>query len=62
VIFWTVIVGISLAWNILNERRQTLQLARKEALANFNKDYAFRLWAARHGGVYVPPDDKIKGV
>lgn len=30
------------------------KLPRREALANFNKDHAFRLWGAKHGGVYVP--------
>ncbi|MCK4840047.1 MAG: PAS domain-containing protein, partial [Desulfobulbaceae bacterium] len=30
------------------------ELARKETLTTFNKDVAFRHWAATHGGVYVP--------
>ncbi len=51
---WTLVVGGSLAWNIHDERTQTLALARQEALATFNKDQAFRFWAAKHGGLYVP--------
>ncbi|KJU87586.1 Signal transduction histidine kinase [Candidatus Magnetobacterium bavaricum] len=58
VILWSIIVVISLGWNILNERHKTLELARNEAMANFNKDQALRFWAARHGGIYVPPDDR----
>ena len=51
---WTVVIGGSLLWNfhLLNE--QMLELAKKEALANFNKDQAFRLWGTKHGGVYAP--------
>lgn len=56
--FWIIIIITSLAWNIFNEKHQILSLARLEALSNFNKNFAFRQWAAEHGGVYVPPDDK----
>jgi len=55
---WSVLVGGSLAWNIRNEMHQTEQLATREALIHFNKDIAFRRWATRHGGVYVPVDDR----
>lgn len=58
VIAWTLLIVASGGWNIVNERRRTFELARNEAVANFNKDYAFRLWASQHGGVYVPPDEK----
>ena len=51
---WTFLVAGSLAWNIRIEQRQTRELAAKEARSLFNKDKAFRLWAASHGGVYVP--------
>jgi signal transduction histidine kinase/CheY-like chemotaxis protein len=57
-IVWTLIITGSLTWNIINERKQTRELAIKEARANFDKDQAFRLWAAKHGGVYVPPDKR----
>ncbi len=52
------IIMISFLWNCLNERDQTIALAKKEALTNFNKDIAFRYWATEHGGVYVPTSDK----
>ncbi len=51
---WTVAVILSLAWNIQRENREVLELARAEAIANFNKDLTFRRWGAEHGGVYVP--------
>jgi PAS domain S-box-containing protein len=57
-LIWTVIVICSASWNVYNERLQTLSLARKEALSNFNKDQAFRLWGTKHGGVYVPPTEQ----
>ena len=53
----TVLVAGSLAWSIFSVRRHTEELAAKEARSLFNKDYAFRLWAATHGGVYVPIDE-----
>jgi len=55
---WVLIVGLSLAWNIADERYQTRELIANEARANFNKDQAIRLWAAKHGGVYVPATEE----
>lgn len=52
----TVLIAVSLAWDIFSVRQHTQELATKEARSLFNKDYAFRLWAAKHGGVYVPID------
>ncbi|MBU3916326.1 DUF3365 domain-containing protein [bacterium] len=48
------IVAISFFWNLGREYKQTIELAKKEALINFNKDIALRYWATEHGGVYVP--------
>ncbi|MDD4881502.1 MAG: PAS domain S-box protein, partial [Gallionellaceae bacterium] len=53
---WTALLSISLIWSINLDRAHTLAVAEKEARANFNKDLAFRKWATRHGGVYVPTD------
>lgn len=52
---WSVLIGGSLYWNHVQDRRATLELARNEAVANINKDHSFRRWATAHGGVYVPP-------
>ena len=53
-IVWIVIIVLSFTWNYINEHDQTLELAKKEALTNLNKDMAMRYWAIEHGGVYVP--------
>lgn len=57
-IFWTLVISISLVWNILDSKKTILELAAKEARTHIKKDTAFRLWATSHGGVYVPTDDR----
>ncbi|MBF0328648.1 MAG: DUF3365 domain-containing protein [Nitrospirae bacterium] len=57
-LIWTVNVICSASWNIYHERLQTIEIVKKEALSNFNKDQAFRLWGTKHGGVYVPPTEQ----
>ncbi|OOZ36718.1 hypothetical protein [Solemya velesiana gill symbiont] len=59
---WTLIVAVSLGWNILNEQYQAFGLAQEEARASFDKDQAFRLWATRHGGVYVLANERRSGL
>jgi len=56
---WSLAVAGSLAWNIALQREKTFDLAKNEAVANIDKDFAFRQWATSHGGVYVPvnPDN-----
>ncbi|WP_045217197.1 hypothetical protein [Desulfonatronovibrio magnus] len=44
----------SLAWNWRQVEKTTMALAEKEARGYFEKDIAYRHWAAMHGGVYVP--------
>ncbi|HUW50649.1 MAG TPA: ATP-binding protein [Sulfuricella sp.] len=51
---WTFVVAGSLAWNISLQNEEAFNLAKNQAVANINKDFAFRLWATSHGGVYVP--------
>ena len=51
---WITILGISLAWNLLNISIVIQDLAKAEAESNYNKDIVYRHWAASHGGVYVP--------
>ncbi len=59
-LIWTIIIAGSLSWNIFQDRRQTMDLAHKEAIAHFNKDQGFRLWGTKHGGIYVPISDKTQ--
>jgi len=54
ILTWTAIIATSLAWNYVHEYRQMEELALKEALTIYHKDIAYRLWATKHGGVYVP--------
>jgi PAS domain S-box-containing protein len=58
VLLWTILIAASLAWNIYEDNSRTLDVVRREAASNFNKDRAIRLWATAHGGVYVPPNDR----
>lgn len=57
-IAWTVIIIVLIAVNIYQIHNGTVDIALTEARANFNKDQALRLWAASHGGVYVPENDR----
>ena len=55
---WAATVWGLLLWGISKTTQSTKQLAHQVAKAHFNKDLAFRSWAASHGGVYVPADDR----
>lgn len=57
-LIWSALLGGFLYYDVHLARQHMEALARKEARANFNKDQAFRLWATRHGGVYVPIDER----
>ena len=52
---WTSLVAYSNHWNQSYLYREKVALATSEARSLWNKDMAFREWATRHGGVYVPP-------
>lgn len=56
-IIWSLVIGVSFAWNFFQINEQTKNLALNESLANFNKDQGFRNWGTKHGGVYVPISD-----
>ncbi len=58
IVLWIIVIAGSLAWDIHHENEDAIELAKNEARAVFRKDLAFRMWAASHGGVYVPPDDR----
>ena len=57
-LIWSVVICVSMVWNIHREREQTLALAKREAFAVLNKDEAIRFWAVSHAAVYVPADDR----
>lgn len=60
VLGWTAMIVAFLGWNWHIASTHAEELAKKEARIHFNKDLAFRLWATRHGGVYVPIDERTK--
>lgn len=55
---WTAAIGGLLFWDEHDERQHAEEIAKKEALSHYSKDVAFRMWATRHGGVYVPIDER----
>lgn len=55
---WTLLLTGMLIWTLDNVNDEMMELARLEAVANFNKDQAFRAWATGHGGVYVPETER----
>ncbi|MFA6311624.1 MAG: DUF3365 domain-containing protein [Sterolibacterium sp.] len=57
-IAWTAMIACLVAWNWHVASVHAEDLAKKEARIHFNKDLAFRRWATRHGGVYVPIDER----
>ncbi|MEO5353009.1 MAG: diguanylate cyclase [Magnetococcus sp. XQGC-1] len=54
----TVLTALSLRHSSNEEAEQTMTLAINTARANFSKDLSLRQWATRHGGVYVPVDER----
>ncbi len=60
IVAWTLILAglLFLEFTRLDESTQNLSI--KEARTHFKKDEAFRLWAATHGGFYVPTDERTQ--
>jgi diguanylate cyclase (GGDEF)-like protein len=53
ILIWTVILGVSLFWNISQHNRTVEEQARIIARTAFEKDVLYRKWNSGHGGVYV---------
>ncbi len=51
---WTSVLLLFAMLQHLSMRREALNMARTSAENSFQKDVAYRHWAAVHGGVYVP--------
>jgi chemotaxis family two-component system sensor kinase Cph1 len=58
VVFWTTTVAGLLASDIRHIRRASLDMALSEARFQNSRDQATRLWAASHGGIYVPVSER----
>jgi signal transduction histidine kinase len=50
----TIIFLFSWSWNYSRSKHTSLEYAKIEASASYNKDLLYRRWASMHGGVYVP--------
>jgi diguanylate cyclase (GGDEF)-like protein/PAS domain S-box-containing protein len=57
-ILWTVILAGAFLWSIWQTEQTVLELARQAARSSIEKDILYRRWAALHGGVYVPMDER----
>jgi PAS domain-containing protein len=55
---WTILIVIFYIFAIQNQKRLAIKFACIEALANYNKDLAYRRWSSMHGGTYVPVTEK----
>lgn len=51
---WTLVAGVVYTLEIFDNRALVTANSIAVARASFEKDIAFRRWAAKHGGVYVP--------
>lgn len=58
ILLWTALLCGLLGWGLLAIDSDGKKLAANLARAYFDKDQAFRLWGASHGGVYVPVTEK----
>jgi PAS domain S-box-containing protein len=57
---WTVSLLLLLMWSWKLVESNTVELARVQARALFQKDLDYRKWNAGHGGVYVPITEKTQ--
>lgn len=57
---WTVTVVGMMMLDLSQIRKSTNRIVDVVAQAHFDKDQAVRLWAASHGGVYVPITEKTQ--
>jgi diguanylate cyclase (GGDEF)-like protein len=51
---WTMVVGLSLWWNLSNQTLNLQALALNAAQISAEKDLLYRQWALQQGGIYVP--------
>lgn len=55
---WSALLGGFFYYDVYVENTHMHELAIKEARSNFSTNQALRLWVVRHGGVYVPADER----
>ena len=57
---WTLVIIISLGWNISQRKNEIIEVATNEAQTIFEKDLVYYKWATSHKGVYVPLTQKTQ--
>ncbi|NLD38038.1 MAG: DUF3365 domain-containing protein [Desulfatiglans sp.] len=57
---WTILIATFYAFAIQNQKRLTIKFAEIEALADYNKDLAYRRWSSMHGGTYAPVTERTR--
>ena len=57
---WSILVGVSFYWNLVNAEIKQKAIALQAARSFFNQIVVTRSWNARHGGVYVPVTDETR--
>jgi len=55
---WTLIIVISLSWNLWYSTTSTYEIAKNNLRSSIDKDLLFRSWATEHNGLYVPITEK----
>lgn len=53
-VLWTFTIVLIFYLSFISEKKTVFNLAAHQSRASFDKDIQYRLWATRHGGVYVP--------
>ena len=59
-IVWTLVLSMSLAWNLIHTELNLLESARIQARTAYQKDIHYRRWNSMQGGVFVPVSDKVR--
>ena len=54
IVAWSVVILLSVGWNIYRLGATAFEVARIQARAEISQDILYRRWSAGHGGVYVP--------
>ncbi len=57
VVVWTLYIGATTIFALVQSQRTMTELAVSQARISFAKDVLYRRWVAGHGGVYVPATD-----
>jgi diguanylate cyclase (GGDEF)-like protein len=55
---WTVMVAVSLWWNLAQQQRETLKIAFTAARVLHKEGLLYRRWASENGGVYITLSSK----